>query len=297
MKFKKYTNFIHLIIAIIISFILSYIFLINDINVVSSYLLSNSISILIFVVMSILYRKKVERNKCVQATLKKCEYSFLSNCNLMYEFDLNGKQENAIYHYAQQEKENKEEQIYISKDNKRLYRKRDITLFYKRGLIILSIISIIFLLLSFYKFEYGVYDLNEDFQKIFLFKFMNLLPIFALIIINVIIKKMKIRTNVVDGKVIAIDIRTGTDFGEIGGINTVKTYDMGTPKYEYIWKGEKKIYVSNTSSTNIPKIGSIKKLYVNAEGIVVTEKGELTFLIFFAILLIIFYIIGILSIF
>ena len=299
MKFKKYTNFIHLIISVIISFVLSYIFLLQYINVRSCYLFSNSISIIVFIILSIFYKKKVQKYKSVQATIKKCEYSFLSNCDLTYEFILNNNFQNAIFHYSQFEKEGKTETIYVSNDNKTLIREIDITLFKRRGLIIFGLVAVTSAILGFY-FNINsnnILDINEGFEKIFLFKFMNLFPIFSLVVFNIIIKKLKIKCTIVDGKVIDADIRAETSFDEVGGLNTTRTHTMGTPKYEYYYNGENRIYVSNSSSTKIPKIGSIKKLYIDCDGIVVREKGEFIFLILFAILLLIFYIIGIIGIF
>lgn len=299
MKFKKYTNFIHMITSVIISFVLSYIFLLQYIDVRSCYLFSNSISILVFIILSIYYKNKIKKYKSVQATLKKCEYSFLSNCDLTYEFILNNNLEPAVFHYSQYEKVGITETIYVSNDNKTLIRERDITLFKRRGLIIFSLIAIIFAILGFY-FNIdsnNILDINEGFEKIFLFKFMNLFPIFSLVIFNIIIKKLKIKCTPVDGKIIDIDIRTETSFDEVGGLNTTRTHTMGTPKYEYYCNGENRIYVSNSSSTSIPKIGSIKKLYIDSDGIVVREKGEFKFLILFVILLLVFYIIGIIGIF
>lgn len=116
-------------------------------------------------------------------------------------------------------------------------------------------------------------------------------------ILSIIIKKTKIKCTIVEGKVIDIDIRTESSFDNVGGLNTTRTHTMGTPKYEYIWNGITKEYVSNSSSTSIPKIGSKKKMYIDSNGIVVREKGEFAFLIFFTILLLGFYIIGIMGIF
>jgi len=299
MKFKKYTNFIHLIISVILSFILAYVFLLSDIDIKASYLFSNAIAIIIFIILSITYKNKVKKYKSVNATIKKCEYSFLSNCDLIYEFILNSDVKNEVFHYSQFEKEGKIEKIYISNDNKNLIRERDITMFTKKGLIIFSTIAIIFLILGFYFNTNVIYssDINDAFGKIFLFKFLNLFPIFSIVILNVINKKLNIKCTAIEGKVIDVDIRTETSFDEVGGMNTTRSHTMGTPKYEYIWNSNKRIYISNSSSTSIPKIGSTKKLFVGIDGIVVREKGEFTFLILFGILLIVFYLIGIIGVF
>lgn len=299
MKFKKFTNFIHLIISIIISIILSYVFLLQYIDIKSCYLFSNAIAIIIYIILTITYRKKVLKYKSVEATLKKCEYSFLSNCDLTYEFMLNGKLKEAKYEWSQFEKVGKTETIYISNDNKKLILKRDITLFKNKGLIIFGIIACVFLILGFYFYLGGNYssDANEAFKYVFVFKFLNIFPIFSVVVFNIVIKKMKIKCTIVDGKVMDVDIIEHSRMEEVGGRNTVTTYDMGTPKYEYYYNGEKRIYVSNTSSTKIPNIGSIKKLYIDKDGIVVREKGEFRFLILFGIGLLIFYLIGITGIF
>lgn len=299
MKFKKYTNFIHLITSIIISIFLSYLFLLQYIDIKSCYLFSNAIAIIVYILLTITYKKKVQKYKSVQATLKKCEYSFLSNCDLTYEFILNGKLKNAKYEWSQYEKAGQTEILYISNDNKRLIRERDITLFKRKGLTIFVLIAFVFLILGFYFYLGGNYcsNANEAFKYIFVFKFLNLFPIFALVVFNIVINKMKIKCTIVDGRVIDVDIREHSRMEEVGGRNTVTTYDMGTPKYEYYYNGEMKVYVSNTSSTKIPKIGSIKKLYIDSDGIVVREKGEFRFLILFGIGLLIFYAIGIIGIF
>ena len=102
---------------------------------------------------------------------------------------------------------------------------------------------------------------------------------------------------VVDGIITDVNIKMGTSYDTSGSVNTERTHSMGTPKYEYCYNGKKRIHVSNSSSSNIPKIGSIKKLYIDEDGIVVREQGELTFLVFFTILLLLFYLIGVVSLF
>ena len=105
------------------------------------------------------------------------------------------------------------------------------------------------------------------------------------------------KTIKVIGTVIDVELRESSEPDNIGGVNTVRTYTMGTPKYEYSYNGKKQIYVSRTSSTGYPGIGETRDLYIDEDGLVVEEQGEVKFLILFNILLVIFYLIFFFAIF
>ena len=122
MKFKKFTNLFFLVLCWLFSLIFLYVFLVLDnsnYSVISYYLLASGISIIAYVIVSLLQRYIIKKWKCVLGTIKKCEYSYLSNCDLTYAFECDGKIESIKYHYSQLESVGKQENIYISKDNKR----------------------------------------------------------------------------------------------------------------------------------------------------------------------------------
>ena len=140
------------------------------------------------------------------------------------------------------------------------------------------------------------YTVGEIFGYLFVMKFANLFPLLAIVIIYSAFKKNNVECIPVEATVVGVDIKVHSDFDKISDVRITRKYNMGTPKYEYVWNGKKCIYISNTSSTNIPKIGSTKKLFVDKDGVVVKEKGEIGFLIIFTIIWLFFYFIIIYSV-
>lgn len=307
MKFKKFTNFIFLVVSWLLSIVLLLLFLYLDnsnFSVISYYLLSGSISMIIYVISSLIHKHIVKGWKCSIATIKKCEYSFLSNCDLTYSFVCDGTEKNVIYRYSKLEKVGMQENIYISRNNKKMYRERDISFFSNNMLYVFLFVALAFIcgalfinnLETLENFMWADYTVGEIFGYLFVIKFANLFLLLEIVIISIIVKKNKVECMAVEGTVIALDIRTHSDMDQISDIPVTRNYNMGTPKYEYYWNGETRIYVSNSSSTNIPKIGSTKKLFVDKDGIVVREKGEIGFLIMFSIIWMVFYLIMVCSV-
>ena len=282
MKFKKFTNLLFLVLCWILSFILLYVFLVLDdsnFNIISYYLIASSISVIVYVIVSLIKKHIIKSWKCSLGTIKKCEYSFLSNCDLTYSFECDGKIVQSVYHYSQLEKVGKQEYIYISKNNNKLYRERDITLFSNKLMYMLLVVSLLLFIFAFYINNIEIFDnflwkdltISEIFGYLCVIKFVNLFPFFGLFILISIVNLSKKEGMAVDARVVDVYIQNCSEFDEIGGINTTRHYQMGTPKYEYILNGKSQIYISKSSSTNIPKIGKIKKLYIDNEGMVVKE--------------------------
>lgn len=304
MKFKKFINFRDLFLCYILSFILSYIMLyfFFDINILSIWLITNAISYFIYYILSILYYKKVTKLKSTTAKIIKCDYEIDSHCMLIYEIDVDGNKKEIEYGLTGKEKVGKEETIYISNNNKFVIRERDILMFKLKKL---HIIPFIMLVLFISGILIHVMDLinisldtiGETFKYIFLFKFMNLFLVFFVIICKSIKDKKSITKIKVIGTVVDVELRECSEPNEIAGLNTRRTYTMGTPKYEYTFNGKKQIYVSTTSSTGYPNIGETKDLYVNEDGLVIEEEGDIKFLIFFNFMILVFYFIFFFSVF
>lgn len=305
MKFKKFTNFRDLFLCYILSFILSYVMLYfyEDINILSIWLITNAISYFIYYIVSIIYLKKITNYKSSYAKIIKCDYMITSNCLLVYEVDIDGNKKEIEYGFSGKEKIGKEELVYISKNNKYLVRERDILMFSKKNIHFIPFIMLWLLIIGIIVHLAGIISftidggIGEYFKYIFLFKFLNLFLVFFFVICKSIKDKKKINKIKVLGTVIDVELREHSEPNEVAGLNTRRTYTMGTPKYEYIFNGKKQIYVSTTSSTGYPDIGETKDLYLDEDGLVVEESGDTRFLILFNILLLVFYFIFVIAIF
>lgn len=297
MRFKKFGNFKHLVYAVILSFILSYIFLIIGIDIKVSYLLSNGILMIFYIILSILYRNEVLKCHNVQGVIKDCKYRYLSHCDLTYEFSYNGKTRNVIYSFSGVEPVGKIETLYITDDEK-IIREREITLFKNKGLTIFLLVAVLFMFIGIKEFNVSNVELNlagENFGKIFLFKFFNVFLIFFIITLVAIYNKLKLKGIVVQGKI--IDYRTHVNSEMRSKHNLERKITMYSCVFEYIWNGEKREYISPISSSSVHKIGSTRKLYVDQNGLVIKEQGEIRTLILFGLVSLMFYLIGIFGVF
>lgn len=294
MRFKKFGNFKHLIYTVILSFILSYIFLIIGIDIKASYLLANCISMILFVILSIIYKNKVLKKHHVQGVIKECIYSYLSNCDLTYEFSYNGKTKNAIYSYSGVEPVGKVENLYIL-DEEKIIRESDITLFKNKGLTIFSLVAVLFMFVGIKEFNIANVELDlagENFGKIFLFKTFNVFLIFFAIILIGIYNKLRMKKKTVKGILVNYINHVDEETTENGLTQKMNYYSS---VFEYNWNGEKKEYICPTSSSSF-KLGTIKKLYIDENGIVVGEQSEIIILLVFGIALLLFYLIGLFAI-
>lgn len=304
MKFKKFTNFRDLFLCYILSFILSYVMLYfgGYINILSIWLITNALSYFIYYILSIVYYKKVTKLKSTTAKIIKCDYEIDSHCMLIYEIDVDGKKKEIKYGLTGKEKVGKEETVYISNNNKFVIRERDILMFKLKKLHIIPIIMLLLLvggivIQTMNLISISLDSIGESFKYIFLFKFINLFLVFFVIICKSIKDKKNTTKIKVIGTVVDVELRRHSEPNEVAGLNTRRTYTMGTPKYEYSFNGKKQIYVSTTSSTGYPSIGETKELYLDEEGLVIEEEGDIKFLIFFNFMLLVFYLIFFFSIF
>ena len=264
-------------------------------------------------VMPVIISEKVKCNKIIGVELQEKMYNLaLKNIELnglegkvyAVKEDLKNVENirKKIIDITGKEKVGKEETVYISNNNKFVIRERDILMFKLKKI---HIIPIIMLLLFISGIVIHIMDLinisldtiGESFKYIFLFKFMNLFLVFFVIICKSIKDKKKINKIKVLGTVVDVELRECSEPNEIAGHSTRRTYTMGTPKYEYTFNGKKQIYVSTTSSTGYPDIGETKDLYLDEEGLVIEEEGDIKFLIFFNFMLLVFYFIFFFSVF
>lgn len=293
MRFKKFGNFKHLVCAVILSFILSYIFLIIGIDIKASYLLSNGVSMIIFSVISILYKNKVLKYHNVLATIKECKFERLNEWNLNYEFSYNGKTKNVIYSSSNIEQVGKFEKVYILNDGN-IIRERDITLFKKNGLIIFSLVAVLFIYIGINRFNIANVELFvavENFGKILCFKFFNVFLIFFVIMLISIYNKLRMRSKTVKGVLVNYIKHVDEEPAENGLTQKINYYRS---IFEYVWNGEKREYICPVSSSY--KLGTTKKLYIDENGIVVGEQSEIIILLLFSLGLLMFYLIGLFGI-
>lgn len=307
MKFKRWGNLLELVGCWILSYITAcigvYLFY-GKASVISIYLICSVISLVLFLLLSLNRRSKAEGFKKVIATIVSSKYWYLSNIIWTYEFTVGGKKKEAEYLSTVMAKEGKTEEIYVNDEKNYAVRQDDVTLFKKKGLSIISIIAIVLFVIAIYSntiqplksLAWYEYTKGEICGYMFLFKFMSVFLVFAYIFLYILLNLDYRKYNKVTGKVIDVIFtnRYEESYADGGDVYLGdRVYVSGTAKYEYTFRGEKKVYVSTQSGSSWPEVGTTKRLYVDDDGIVVAEKGTKWWMFIFFALCIFFYTIGV----
>lgn len=289
MKFSKYNNVKLLVFFIIISWIFTPFIVALKIAVPSALLIGISFPAIFYLVISIIYRAMIMINQTVEAKVKNYKYSLLAGMHIEYEFKLNGKKQTLMYKSSHYTPFNDKETLYIDSKNN-IYRKKDITIFsYPTMFILLILFTIlVFVAISINNIS-AVKELMwttmEPLSIQCVVVFLEIFSIFPITVIlmiyTTIYEEIRI-TDTVEGTVIYNDvINIEEEFPDFMNLNNVPVQKT---LYRYIFNGNVYTYPSRTSSSAHPKIGLKKTLYVDKNGVVVRENGDVYFRILVGIL-------------
>ena len=145
-----------------------------------------------------------------------------------------------------------------------------------------------------YTLAWYEYSKGEICGYMLLFKFMSIFLLLAYIILHSILNLDYRKYNKVTGKVIDVIFTkryTEHYVDDVGMMHS--SWVSGTAKYEYTFRGEKRIYVSTQSGSSWPEVGTTKLLYVDDDGIVVADKGTKWWMFIFVVAIVFFYIIAV----
>ena len=229
------------------------------------------------------------KNEKVEAKVKSYKYSLLSGMHIEYEFKLNNKKQNITYKASSYTPFNDEETFYVN-SNQTIYRKNDITVFSSPTMILFLIISILLIILALpinsvtiiKDFLWDELSKSQVLIYIMCIKLLSVFPLCVLIIIYTSIRETLRIKGSVEGTVIYNDIiNVADEFPDalhLGNVPVQKTL------YRYVYNGNVFTYPSRTSSNAYPKVGLKKKLYVDHNGVVVRENGDVLFKTLFSLL-------------
>ena len=235
--------------------------------------------------------------KVVTGTVLSNITSLLIGKNIVFDVTVDGNKERVTcFQSNKYAKINDNETLYLSKRNV-LYRKKTIMLFKPIIMLIILLLGIGFIIFSFYSqdiffqmgISYKVSDVEEAFNLIVLFKFINLFFFGSIILLHNAINESLIGKNKVEATIIKSDEVEAEE--EISKHLKYKDNNVDRIVYRYIWNGEVKIFTPLVNNAKNKKLGTTIKLNVDDNGTVVRETMDIAFFFLGSFIMFVFYVV------
>lgn len=297
-KVKVFSNIIELGVCYILSFITTYLCLLmfeGRCFVVTIYLVCMVLSTILFVLLSLNRKRKIEELPNVEAKVTANKEWVNGSVVTIYEMYFNNKKYEISEITNQYKREGEKVYFYVDETAGSVYHDKSVTLFSKKSLAIISIVAVIIFILALVinnnlalrKLYWYKNSVLEIFGYVFLFKFINIF-LFAGVYLMYLALKMNVKKYTkIKGTVVDYLSTTFWHESEIGGPTP---YSVQVPKMEYIWRGKKREYLSNTSGGVVPKIGDEIVLYADENGDIVVKKGDKIFTFLFGLIFVAMYV-------
>ena len=271
-------NLVHVIFCWILTFVIIFLLFQNGINAIFSLFVSNTISVFICLIISLFYKKIIEKD-CEDVFVTVSDVKFNGSGPITF-YELSNK-EQLFSNFSKFIKKGETKKLLFNNKKNKHYDPDRLTLFKIRDYVIALIIFVILTILA---ILLNPSIVIEEFEIFISFRFINLILLIICFGGSKIVPYYFMRKELIE---VPATTKTKVIERNEGPVKILSS------DFEFEYEGEKIVYspLNPPTGKNFDEV--VRTLYLKKDGTILVDKAEINFLTIFTIIWVCFYLMGI----
>lgn len=271
-------NLVHVIFCWILTFLIIFLLFQNGINAIFSLFVSNTISVFICLIISLFYKKIIEKD-CEDVLVTVSDVKFNGSGPITF-YELSNK-EQLFSNFSKFIKKGETKKLLFNNKKNKYYDPDRLTLFKIRDYVIALIIFVILTILA---ILLNPSIVIEEFEIFISFRFINLILLIICFGASKIVPYYFMRKELIE---VPATTKTKVIERNEGPVKILSS------DFEFEYEGEKIVYspLNPPTGKNFDEV--VRTLYLKKDGTILVDKAEINFLTIFTIIWVCFYLMGI----
>ena len=271
-------NLVHVIFCWILTFVIIFLLFQNGINAIFSLFVSNTISVFICLIISLFYKKNIEKD-CEDVLVTVSDVKFNGSGPITF-YELSNK-EQLFSNFSKFIKKGETKKLLFNNKKNKYYDPDRLTLFKIRDYVIALIIFVILTILA---ILFNPSIVIEEFEIFISFRFINLILLIICFGGSKIVPYYFMRKELIE---VPATTKTKVIERNEGPVKILSS------DFEFEYEGERIVYspLNPPTGKNFDEV--VRTLYLKKDGTILVDKAEINFLTIFTIIWLCFYLIGI----